>query len=71
MSARIKRPKPSCPICGKAQDARYRPFCSKRCANIDLNRWLTGGYAIPAAEEEPGEEEKREEGAANGDEAGG
>ena len=38
-----------CPICGKAAADRYRPFCSKRCADIDLNRWLKGGYAIPGA----------------------
>jgi len=37
---------------------RYRPFCSKRCAQIDLGRWLTGAYAIPAEEEDaPGEED--------------
>lgn len=41
-----------CVICGKEQDQKFRPFCSKRCADIDLNRWLTGGYAIPAAEED-------------------
>jgi endogenous inhibitor of DNA gyrase (YacG/DUF329 family) len=41
-----------CAICGKEQDAKYRPFCSKRCADVDLHRWLSGGYAIPAAEED-------------------
>lgn len=45
------RDKP-CPICGKPADPRLRPFCSKRCANIDLHRWLSGSYAIPAAEED-------------------
>ena len=39
-----------CPICGKPRDARYDPFCSKRCADIDLHRWLKGGYVIPGAE---------------------
>lgn len=38
----------SCPICGKEVDPKYRPFCSRRCADIDLGKWLTGGYAIPA-----------------------
>lgn len=38
----------SCPICGKERDPKYRPFCSRRCADIDLGKWLTGGYAIPA-----------------------
>jgi len=42
----------SCPICGKPVDSAYQPFCSKRCADIDLNRWLSGVYAIPAKEEE-------------------
>lgn len=39
-----------CPICGKATAQQYRPFCSKRCADVDLHRWLGEGYAIPAAE---------------------
>ena len=46
-----------CAICGKAQDPKYRPFCSKRCADVDLNRWLSGGYAIPAAEEDDPDDE--------------
>jgi endogenous inhibitor of DNA gyrase (YacG/DUF329 family) len=41
-------PRP-CPICGKASRFAARPFCSKRCADIDLHRWLSGTYAIPAA----------------------
>lgn len=41
-----------CPICGKPADETYRPFCSKRCADVDLQRWLTGSYAIPAVEDE-------------------
>jgi uncharacterized protein len=39
-----------CAHCGKPKDPRYRPFCSKRCADIDLHRWLSGAYAIPAVE---------------------
>ena len=38
-----------CPICGKPRDEKYRPFCSRRCADVDLARWLKGSYAIPAA----------------------
>ena len=38
----------SCPICDKDTDAKYRPFCSRRCADVDLGRWLNGSYAIPA-----------------------
>lgn len=37
----------SCPICGKAAVERYHPFCSKRCADVDLGRWLSGSYAVP------------------------
>jgi endogenous inhibitor of DNA gyrase (YacG/DUF329 family) len=40
-----------CPICGKPSDEALRPFCSTRCANLDLQRWFTGRYAIPAADE--------------------
>jgi endogenous inhibitor of DNA gyrase (YacG/DUF329 family) len=39
-----------CPICGGAATAESKPFCSRRCADIDLNRWLSGAYAIPGAE---------------------
>jgi uncharacterized protein len=39
-----------CPICGKPADARHRPFCSKRCALLDLGRWLKGDYRIPTDE---------------------
>jgi hypothetical protein len=55
-----------CPICkhplpeGK-DAARFRPFCSRRCANVDLGRWLKGGYAIPAVETD--DETERETGA--------
>lgn len=40
-----------CPICRKYTRVEYRPFCSKRCADIDLGRWLGGGYRIPSLEE--------------------
>lgn len=43
--------RPPCPICKKPQQLDYRPFCSRRCANVDLQRWLTGGYAIGGAGE--------------------
>ncbi len=46
--------RPPCPICGKPSEAAHRPFCSKRCADVDLQRWLTGRYAIPVAEEDRG-----------------
>lgn len=41
-----------CPICSKPAQPDYRPFCSRRCADVDLQRWLTGGYAVPAEETE-------------------
>ena len=42
----------SCPICKKETDPKYRPFCSRRCADVDLGRWLTESYVIPAPESE-------------------
>ncbi|MCQ0092249.1 DNA gyrase inhibitor YacG [Roseovarius sp. M141] len=46
----------SCPICAKATDPALRPFCSKRCADVDLARWLGGGYAIPSTDPDDIEE---------------
>ena len=45
---------PGCPICRKPIDPGFRPFCSKRCADVDLQRWFTGAYVIPDAEPEEG-----------------
>jgi hypothetical protein len=56
-----------CPICGKPADDAVKPFCSKRCADIDLNRWLSGVYAVPAKEEE-GEDGERPKDAEAGEE---
>lgn len=42
--------KKACPICGKPVKLETRPFCSKRCADIDLGRWLGESYRIPAEE---------------------
>ncbi len=46
----------TCPICEKPSDQAYRPFCSKRCADIDLGKWLKGDYAVPSQEPEDIEE---------------
>ena len=46
-------PAKKCPICGKPTVEEFKPFCSKRCADVDLNRWLTGSYVIPARDDEP------------------
>ena len=42
----------SCPICRKETVQAYRPFCSKRCADVDLARWMSGSYAVPSQREE-------------------
>jgi endogenous inhibitor of DNA gyrase (YacG/DUF329 family) len=39
-----------CPICSRMSLAAHHPFCSDRCRKVDLNRWLSGVYAIPAAD---------------------
>jgi uncharacterized protein len=54
-------PRPgACPICGKPTVLTFRPFCSKRCADVDLQRWVTGRYAVPAVEGEDGPDEPDE-----------
>jgi len=40
----------TCPVCRKPAHAAWRPFCSRRCADVDLGRWLTGAHAIPTDE---------------------
>ena len=47
--AKKRSPRP-CPICNKMSVERYHPFCSDRCANIDLHRWLGGSYRLPSRE---------------------
>jgi hypothetical protein len=39
-----------CPVCGKPVDRAWRPFCSKRCADVDLGRWFGEAYRIPAVD---------------------
>jgi uncharacterized protein len=46
-----------CPICSKPAAEKFRPFCGKRCADVDLNRWLSGVYAVPVTED--AEEDER------------
>jgi endogenous inhibitor of DNA gyrase (YacG/DUF329 family) len=41
-----------CPICGKPATEASKPFCSERCRDVDLNRWLSGSYAIPGRKDE-------------------
>ena len=47
----LRTPKP-CPECGKPSTRENYPFCSARCKAVDLNRWLSGAYVIPARDEE-------------------
>lgn len=42
----------ACPICAKPAVAEYRPFCSRRCADVDLARWLRGDYVVPGRDGE-------------------
>ncbi|HEY4275182.1 MAG TPA: DNA gyrase inhibitor YacG [Rhizomicrobium sp.] len=46
----------ACSVCSKPVPGRHAPFCSKRCADIDLGRWLKGTYAIPGSPDEGAEE---------------
>jgi uncharacterized protein len=50
-----------CAICGKGVDPAFKPFCSKRCADIDLNRWLSGVYAVPVKEGDDEDGERPED----------
>lgn len=51
-----------CPVCGKPTEQAHRPFCSDRCRKVDLNRWLSESYRIPAAERgENGENQSESE----------
>ena len=51
--APLRRARP-CPNCGATSARDTFPFCSKRCADLDLNRWLNGSYAIPVVEDDHG-----------------
>ena len=46
----------SCPLCSRPTDPAYRPFCSRRCADLDLGRWLGGAYRVPSEDPEEDEE---------------
>jgi endogenous inhibitor of DNA gyrase (YacG/DUF329 family) len=51
----------TCAICGKLRDPHYDPFCSKRCADVDLHRWLSGAYVLPGAPATPDAPEGEED----------
>jgi uncharacterized protein len=48
------KPRRPCPICKKPSQVKFHPFCSNRCAQVDLGRWLNGSYAVPAVEDDNG-----------------
>jgi hypothetical protein len=57
-------PGQGCPICGRPVETAFKPFCSKRCSDIDLNRWLSGVYAVPAKDDEDEDGERPADGEA-------
>jgi uncharacterized protein len=57
-----------CPICSGLANQQFRPFCSKRCADVDLNRWFSGAYAVPGAALSDDDEDERPQRRATGDE---
>jgi uncharacterized protein len=61
MSEPVSPSTPACPICGKPRVPQFRPFCSKRCADVDLNRWLKGVYAVPVTETDDEDGDKPED----------
>ncbi len=52
----MSEPRP-CPVCGKPAVAEHRPFCAPRCADVDLQRWFSGRYAVPGGPLEADDEE--------------
>ena len=44
------KPRARCPICGRPPSEETHPFCSKRCRDVDLNRWFSGHYVIPGSD---------------------
>ena len=55
MAGRAGRGAATCPICSRPTEPAYRPFCSRRCADVDLAKWLNGAYAIPS--DDPADDE--------------
>lgn len=56
---KLKTPRRRCPICGRPAQAASKPFCSPRCRDEDLRRWLGGDYRIPGPPAAPDEEQDR------------
>jgi len=49
-----------CVVCGRPRDPRYDPFCSRRCADVDLHRWLKGSYVVAGGEKAKPEDEEED-----------
>lgn len=58
----------NCPICTAPWEERFKPFCSRRCADVDLSRWLRGGYTIPIVNDD--EDDDGDPGNSSGGDAG-
>ena len=52
------KPGATCPICARPASEAHRPFCSRRCADVDLGRWLTGQYRVPGPSAEETEDDQ-------------
>ena len=53
-----KRKGEKCPICSATGEVKFRPFCSRRCADLDLAKWLNGNYSVPVVEMNEGDLEE-------------
>ncbi|MDR3515155.1 MAG: DNA gyrase inhibitor YacG [Azospirillaceae bacterium] len=57
MTPQTANPPRSCPICGRRATAEFLPFCSARCADVDLGRWVSGVYRVAINEPDTGDED--------------
>jgi endogenous inhibitor of DNA gyrase (YacG/DUF329 family) len=53
----MANPVSACPICGRPANEAARPCCSRRCADVDLGRWLTEQYRVPGVADTENEDE--------------
>ena len=62
-----KRRPSGCPICGAPRHTDFRPFCSKRCADVDLGRWLSEAYVVPGSASEEADDTPSDQQLARGE----
>jgi endogenous inhibitor of DNA gyrase (YacG/DUF329 family) len=55
----------ACPTCNKLENKDFKPFCSKRCADVDLGKWLNGSYSVPVVEMDDLPDDEQADGARN------